>query len=205
MNTNHLCSSTTIRPDATGGVVPPPAPPAPTSGNLIANASLETLRAKNSPAAEPICFQQAGANVASNIATWSLTSDAHSGSVAERIDVTSWSAGDRKLVLTQRQSESSCLAAVTPGRTYSMWVSYKGNWAYSGSNPTKVSIASYYRNASGVWTYWQGSPLVSPTPFWNLAYFTSAPLPAGATAVSFGLAISGVGNLTTDDYAMSMN
>jgi peptidoglycan/xylan/chitin deacetylase (PgdA/CDA1 family) len=205
MNTNHLCSSTTIRPDATGGVVPPPAPPAPTSGNMVANASLETLRAKNSPAAEPICFQQAGANVASNIATWSLTSDAHSGSVAERVDVTNWSAGDRKLVLTQRQSESSCLAAVTPGRTYSMWVFYKGNWAYSGSNPTKVSIASYYRNASGVWTYWQGSPLVSPTPFWNLAYFTSAPLPAGATAVSFGLAISGVGNLTTDDYAMSMN
>jgi hypothetical protein len=86
-----------------------------------------------------------------------------------------------------------------------MWVWYKGTWEYSGSSATKVSIASYYRNASGVWMYWQGSPLVSPSSSWNLANFTSAPLPAGATAVSFGLAIQGNGNLTTDDYALAMN
>ena len=47
--------------------------------------------------------------------------------------------------------------------------------------------------------------LVAPTTAWNLAYFTSAPLPAGATAISFGLAITGVGTLTTDDYALAMN
>jgi peptidoglycan/xylan/chitin deacetylase (PgdA/CDA1 family) len=205
MNSNHLCSIGTIRDDATGGVVPPPAPPEPATGNLVQNGSLETLRAKGTPAAEPVCFQQGGANVASNVATWSLTSDAHSGSVAERVDVTSWSGGDRKLVLTQRQSEASCLAAATPGRTYSMWVWYKGSWAYSGSTPTKVSIVTYYKNSSGVWTYWQGSPLVAPTSSWNLANFTSAPLPVGATAVSFGLAISGVGSLTTDDYTLAVN
>jgi peptidoglycan/xylan/chitin deacetylase (PgdA/CDA1 family) len=206
MNSKHLCSAGTIRPDATGGVVPPPAPPEPLFGNLVQNASLEALRSANSPAAEPVCFQQAGANVASNVATWALTSDAHSGAVAERVSVTNWTAGDRKLVLTQRTSEqSSCLAAVTPGHTYSMWVWYKGTWDYSGSSATKVSIASYYRNASGVWTYWQASPLVSPSSSWNLANFTSAPLPAGATAVSFGLAIQGNGTLTTDDYALAMN
>jgi peptidoglycan/xylan/chitin deacetylase (PgdA/CDA1 family) len=205
MNANHLCSTNVIRPDASGGVVPPPAPPEPIAGNLVQNQSLETLRANSTPASEPVCYQQAGANVASNIASWTLTTDAHSGSVAERVDVTSWSAGDRKLVLTQRGSEGSCLAAVTPGHTFSMWVWYKGNWAYSGSSPTKVSIATYYKNSSGVWTYWQGSPLVAPTSAWTLAYFVTAPLPAGATAVSFGLAIAGVGNLTTDDYAMLMN
>jgi hypothetical protein len=205
MNNNHLCSTNEIRPDATGGTVPPPAPPEPTVGNLVQNPSLETLRAKSTPAAEPVCFQQGGANVASHIATWSLTSDAHSGSVAERVDITSWTAGDRKLVLTQRTSEASCLAAVAPGHTYSMWVWYKGSWAYSGSAPTKVSIVTYYKNSSGVWTYWQASPLVAPTSQWALAYFVTAPLPAGATAVSYGLAISGVGNLTTDDYAMAMN
>ena len=156
-------------------------------------------------ASEPICFQQAGANIASNVAAWSLTSDAHIGSVAERVDVTSWSGGDRKLVLTQRQSQSSCLASVTPGKTYSMWVWYKGSWAYTGTNPTKVSIATYYRNSSGAWVFWQASPLVAPTSAWNLASFTSAPLPAGATAISFGLAISGVGTVTTDDYALVMN
>jgi peptidoglycan/xylan/chitin deacetylase (PgdA/CDA1 family) len=206
MNANHLCSASSIRPDATGGVVPAPASPEPTSGNLVQNASLETLPTTNlTPASEPVCFQQAGANVASNVASWSLTSDAHSGSVAEQVNVTSWSGGDRKLVLTQRQSQASCLAAVTPGKTYSMWVWYKGSWAYSGANPTKVSIATYYRNSAGTWVFWQASPLMPPTASWNLANFTSAPLPAGATAVSFGLAISGVGNLTTDDYAMVMN
>jgi peptidoglycan/xylan/chitin deacetylase (PgdA/CDA1 family) len=205
MNAKHLCSTDAIRPDATGGIVPPPAPPEPATGNLVQNASLEALRAAKSPAAEPVCFQQAGANVASNVANWSLTNDAHSGSVAERVDVTSWTGGDRKLVMTQRQSEQSCLAAVTPGRTYSMWVWYKGNWTFTGAAPTKVSIATYYRNASGTWVYWQSSPLLAPTSSWNLANFTSTPLPAGATAISFGIAISGTGSLTTDDYALAMN
>ena len=205
MNANHLCSTDVIRPDATGGVVPPPAPPQPTTGNLVQNPSLEALRAANSPAAEPLCFQQGGANVAGHKATWSLTSDAHSGAVAERVDVTDWTGGDRKLVLTQRQSEKSCLAAVTPGSTYTMWVWYKGSWAFSGPSPTKVSIATYYRNAAGSWVYWQSSPLFAPTASWNLASFKSAPLPAGATAISFGLALSGAGTLTTDDYALAMN
>jgi peptidoglycan/xylan/chitin deacetylase (PgdA/CDA1 family) len=205
MNSKHLCSTATIRPDATGGVVPTPAPPEPTAGNLVQNPSLESLKAPNTPAAEPVCFQQAGASPASAVANWGLTSDAHSGSVAERVDVTSWSAGDRKLVLTQRQSEKSCLADVTPEKTYSMWVWYKGSWNYSGASATKVSIATYYRNSAGSWVFWQSSPLFAPTSTWNLAYFTSAPLPADATAISFGLAISGVGNLTTDDYALAAN
>lgn len=206
MNAHHLCSAATIRQDATGGAVPPPAPPEPTTGNLVSNPSLETLRTAN-PAvtAEPLCFQQGGASVASNTATWSLTSDAHSGSVAERVDVANWTAGDRKIVPTQRASEASCLAPVIPGKSYSMWAWYKGQWPYVGAAPTKVSIATYYRNAFGTWVYWQGSTLVSPTSTWNLANWVSAPLPAGATAISFGLAISGIGSLTTDDYALAMN
>lgn len=203
MNSKHLCSTDTIRSDATGGVVPAPAPPEPATGNLVQNPSLEKLRSSTS--SEPVCFQQAGAGVAGNSAAWSLTSDAHSGSAAERVDVTNWTGGDRKLVPTQRGSEQSCLAAVTPGRTYSMWVWYKGSWAFSGPSPTKVSIATYYRNASGSWVYWQSSPLFAPTSSWNLANFTSAPLPAGATAISFGLTIAGPGSLTTDDYALAMN
>jgi peptidoglycan/xylan/chitin deacetylase (PgdA/CDA1 family) len=201
MNAKHLCSTATIRDDATGGQVPVPAPPEPTTGNLVTNPSLEALKST----AEPVCFQQAGASVGSNAATWSATSDAHSGSVAERLDVTSWTAGDRKLVLSQRPAEKSCLAAATPGRTYSMWVWYKGSWAFSGPSPTKVSLVTYYLSSAGTWTYWQASPLVAPSSSWNLASFTSAPLPAGATAVSFGLAVAGVGTLTTDDYALTMN
>ena len=202
MNANHLCSTDTIRADATGGVVPPPAPAPPTSGNLVQNPSLETARASGS---EPSCFQQAGAATASNTATWTLTKAAHSGSAAARVDVTGWTGGDRKLVLTQRTSEASCLAAAVPGRSYTMWVWYKGDWNFLGTSPTKVSFATYYRNAAGAWVYWQSSPLLAPTSSWNLASFTSAPLPAGATAVSFGLTIAGPGTLVTDDYALTEN
>jgi peptidoglycan/xylan/chitin deacetylase (PgdA/CDA1 family) len=205
MNSNHLCSTDVIRTDATGGIVPSPAPPEPTTGNLVQNPSLETLRATKTPAAEPACFQQAGASVTANSSSWTLTSDAHAGVVAERVDVTSWTGGDRKLVMTQRQSEQSCLTTVVPGRSYSMWVWYKGNWTFSGASPTKVSIATYYRNASGSWVYWQSSPLLAPTGSWSLANFASAPLPAGASAISFGLAISGPGTVTTDDYALAIN
>jgi hypothetical protein len=86
-----------------------------------------------------------------------------------------------------------------------MWAWYKGSWLYSGATPTKVSFATYYRNAAGSWVYWQSSPLFAPTSSWNLANFTSAPLPAGATAISFGLTITGAGSLTVDDYALAMN
>ena len=86
-----------------------------------------------------------------------------------------------------------------------MWVWYKGSWAFSGASPTKVSIATYYRNSAGTWLYWQSSPLFAPASGWNLAYFTSAPLPADATAISFGMTLTGPGTLTTDDYALAMN
>lgn len=199
MNVKHLCSTANIRQDATGGYVPAPAP-TPPANNMVTNADLEKVRA-GGPAAEPVCFQQGGASVASHVASWSLTSDAHSGNVAERVDVSNWAAGDRKLVLTQRGSEkNACLAAVTPGQNLGFWVWYKGTWGSS----TKVSIATYYQNASGVWTYWQASPLYPSTSKWNLAYFKSAAIPAGATAVSYGMAISGNGSLTTDDYTMAV-
>ena len=203
MNTKHLCSTTEVRQDATGNVIPPPAPPTPSAGNLVGNSSLETLRLGNTPASEPVCFQQGGASTANTAATWSQTTDAHSGTIAEKVDVTSWKiAGDRKLVLTQKQSDANCLPAASPGATYQFWVSYKGSWAYQGANPTKVSIATYYK-VNGSWVYWQGSPLFPPTSAWNLAHFKSGPLPAGATAVSYGLAIQGVGSLITDDYVMT--
>ncbi|WIM94989.1 polysaccharide deacetylase family protein [Actinoplanes oblitus] len=202
MNEHHLCSTSTIRDDATGGVVPPQASPPPATGNLVKNASLEQLRS-TSATSEPACFQQSGADLANNVATWSTTADAHTGVVAERVDVTGWTAGDRKLVPSQRASEAAtCVAPATPGIRYSAWVWYKGAWAFTGTTPTKVSIATYYRNAAGTWTYWASSPTYAPSSVWNLANYVTPPLPAGATAISFGLAINGKGTLITDDYTL---
>jgi peptidoglycan/xylan/chitin deacetylase (PgdA/CDA1 family) len=219
MNANHLCATPVVRPDATGGVVPVPAPPTPgPSLNLVQNPSLEQFRGVSiapngtttTDGKEPICFQQAGANVNGTTATWSLTSDAHSGSYAEKVSVSSWTSGDRKLVLSQRGAESNCLAAVTPGKTYSLWVWYKGNFPDTGPGATKVSIATYYRTGPGnnpTWNYWQSGSLMASTggSSWNAAYFVTAPLPSNATAISWGLAITGVGTITTDDYFMTMN
>jgi peptidoglycan/xylan/chitin deacetylase (PgdA/CDA1 family) len=219
MNAHHLCATPVVRPDATGGVVPVPAPPTPDpSSNLVQNPSLErvgsTSTAPNGTTTtdgnEPVCFQQAGASPGSNNASWTMTTDAHSGSRAESVTVPIWASGDRKLVATQRASQASCLAAVTPGKTYSLWVWYKGNFPDVGAAQTKVSIATYYRTGTGtgaVWNYWQGGPLMPSTAgtFWNAAYFVTAPLPANATAMSFGLAINGVGSITTDDYFMAAN
>ena len=80
-----LLAQSVQRGDAGSGAVVAVATPEPTTGNLVHNGSLETLRAASSPASEPVCFQQGGANVAGNPATWALTSDAHSGTVAERV------------------------------------------------------------------------------------------------------------------------
>lgn len=219
MNANQLCATATVRPDATGGAVPASAPPTPAASlNLVQNSSLEALHGvsvapngtTSTDGKEPVCFQQAGSGPAGNTASWSLTNDAHSGNYAEAINVSGWTGGDRKLVVTQRGSESTCLAPVVPGKSYSMWAWYKGNFTDVGSSPTKVSIATYYRTGSGagaVWNFWQSGPLMPSTDgsFWNAAYFVTAPVPSNATAISFGLAVNGAGSLTTDDYFMAMN
>ena len=65
-------------------------------------------------------------------------------------------------------------------------------------------MAIYYRDSGGVFRYWMSSPLQPPSASWNLASVKTPPLPAGATGVSFGLAIQGVGTLITDDYALAV-
>ncbi len=203
MNANHLCSTSTIPDEATGAVIPAPSTPEPETGNLVQNPSLETVAAGKT---EPTCFQQSGASTLSNTATWSLTSDAHSGTNAQRVDVTQWTAGDRKLIVTQKGSGDGCIATLSPGQSVRVWAWYKGSWAgYGGpSDTTKVSLAVYYRTAAGAYTYWMSSPLQPPSATWNLASVKTPPLPAGATGVSFGLAIQGVGTLITDDYALAV-
>src|SRR3954447_22521459 len=117
MNQRHLCSSATIRSDATGNIVPLPPPAVPTTGNLVSNPSLEA-RPGNAPVgsnSSPTCWQQGGYGTHSK--AWSLTSDAHSGGIAESLTISNWVNGDGKLVMTQRQSEASaCLASVAPGK-----------------------------------------------------------------------------------------
>jgi peptidoglycan/xylan/chitin deacetylase (PgdA/CDA1 family) len=160
-------------------------------GNMLANASVENYASGTSV---PDCWQQTGAS-GTNTFTWAKTSNAHSGNWAQNITITAYTSGDRKLVTSQQAN--ACSPRVTPGHTYNLSAWYQSN------QPTH--IVAYYLNASGSWVYWTQSPAVAASSSWAQANWTTPAVPAGATAVSFGINLAAVGSLTTDDYSMTAN
>ena len=157
-------------------------------GNLLANASLET---DTGGGTTPDCWQES--NSGTNTATWTRTASAHTGSWAQNVTVTNYTSGDSKLVTAQ--NTSACSPRVTAGSTYTL-----GGW-YQSTQPTR--ILAYYLNSSGSWVYWTESPAFSASATWAQAAWTTPAVPAGATALSFGLNIAANGSLTTDDYTMT--
>jgi len=160
-------------------------------GNMLANASVENY---SSGTSVPDCWQQTGAS-GTNTFTWTKTSTAHSGNWAQNVTITSYTSGDRKLVTSQQAN--ACSPRVTPGHTYNLSAWYQSN------QPTHV--VAYYQNASGNWVYWTQSPAMAASSSWAQASWTTPAVPAGATAVSFGLNLAAAGSLTTDDYSMTAN
>ena len=142
----------------------------------------------------PDCWQLGVSG--SNTASWTRTGDAHSGSFAERVDISGYTSGDRKLVTKQDSASSgtTCSPVITPDHTYQVSAWYKGG-------PTRFIV--YYRNAVGSWVYWTQSPQFAAQADWAQATWTTPSVPAGATAFSFGLNLAQAGSLTTDDYALS--
>jgi hypothetical protein len=159
-------------------------------GNMLANASLET---DTSGTTTPDCWQQGGTGT--NTFTWARSGTAHSGSWAETVSITAYTSGDRKLVTSQQAN--ACSPRVTAGHTFNL-----GGW-YESSQA--VHIVAYYLNSSGSWVYWTESPAFAASSSWAQATWTTPAVPAGATALSFGLNIAAVGTLTTDDYTMTAN
>jgi hypothetical protein len=164
------------------GLAPPPVQTA-----LGDNPSLE---ADGNGDGVPDCYQLGTSGT--NTATWTRTTDAHSGGFAERVAITSWTSGDRKLVT--KQDTGACSPVVTPGHSYQLSAWYK-------EGPARFVV--YYRDASGVWRYWTQSPSLASQASWTRASWTTPAVPAGATALSFGLNLAQVGTLITDDYAMT--
>jgi peptidoglycan/xylan/chitin deacetylase (PgdA/CDA1 family) len=158
--------------------------PPPVTQALTDNPSLE--RATGSSV--PDCYQLGSSGT--NTATWTRTSEAHTGSFGERVDITAYTTGDRKLVT--EQDNATCSPAVTPGDNYQI-----STW-YKSSVPTRFVV--FYRNPSGVWSYAATGPTLAAAADWTQAAWTVTP-PSTATAMSFGLSIGQVGSLTTDDYA----
>jgi peptidoglycan/xylan/chitin deacetylase (PgdA/CDA1 family) len=156
-----------------------------TNQNLLQNPSLEAASGST-----PACWLFGGSGT--NTYTWTRTSDAHSGSFAENITVSSYTSGDRKLVNTQ--DSGACAPAVTAGRTYTVTAWYKGS--------DQPYFFAYYRNAAGSWVFWTNSAKLPLSSAWAQATWTTPAVPSGATNVSVGLGVDAVGSLTMDDFGL---
>ncbi len=156
--------------------------------NLLTNPSLE-IDANNDGLAD--CWQRTG--YGTNTFIWTRVSgNAHSGNYAESIQVTNLTSGDRKLL--PNLDSSACAPAVNVGARYTLSGWYKSTLA--------TEIVVFYRTSAGAWQYWKSSTFSAASSSWKQASYTTPPIPSGATAISFGFALSGVGTLITDDYSM---
>jgi peptidoglycan/xylan/chitin deacetylase (PgdA/CDA1 family) len=165
---------------------PPPPPPPPAGGNLVQNPSLETAGVGTFPQ----CWQAGG--YGTNTAAFSTVATAHTGTKAEKLTITGYSSGDAKLLPTM--DTSTCAPAAVAGHTYSLRAWY--------TSTAVTQFAVYYRDASGNWVYWTSGPWLAAAGTYTQASLTTPALPAGATAVSFGLSLFNNGTVVTDDYAM---
>ncbi len=170
-----------------GSVKPAASVPASTSSAAITNPSLETLDSSGNPT----CWQDAG--YGTNTATYSTTSDAHTGSVAGQISVTAYTDGDAKIL--PALDLGTCSPTATPGTTYAL-----SEW-YKSSAQTQFEI--YLRTTGGAWVYWDASDFFPAASSYTQATFKTAAIPAGYNGISFGLALESVGTLKVDDFALT--
>ena len=173
----------TTQPVKAGPVAPPAAP----GVNAIKNPSMETF---DTATGLPKCYLAGG--YGSNTPTWAVTTDAHTGTAATQLTVANYTSGDAKLVPGLDLGE--CAPTVTPGTTYTLSEWYKST--------AVTQFALYYRTANGLWQYWTSSPWFAAAATYTQATFVTPPMPADATALSFGLNLFNNGTLTTDDLSM---
>ena len=157
--------------------------------NLLENPSFETIGDNGTPE----CWEEDTYGV--NEGDWTETSDAHTGNVAVHGEITSWTSGDRKLIV-KRSDE--CAPPAVPGHSYRVTGWYRGTLP-----PFFVAI---WRDGSGNWI---SDPVVSPTfasssGEWSQASWITPRAPDGVTALSIGFAVGGgTGDITIDDLGLS--
>jgi peptidoglycan/xylan/chitin deacetylase (PgdA/CDA1 family) len=169
------------------GVPGPPVGAVEPGSNLLRNASLEI---DDNADQIPDCWQRGGTGT--NSATFALVPDAFDGVVAQRIDVTSFTSGARRLV--SRQDLGSCAPPVVPGHSYTFRAAYKA------TTPPIVSV--YYRTAAGGWVWLAQSAPLPASASYATASYTTPPMPTAATALSVGLSIMAAGSITSDAYSL---
>ncbi len=162
----------------------PPLPPAPNGTNALRNSSLEL---DTNGDAIPDCWSND--DFGNSSFTWTRTNDAHSGSSAERLDVTNYQSGDNKLLV--QQDLGYCMPTVSPGRQYRITEWYKSN--------APVSFTLFTRDSQWQIRYWANSPSFPASSTWTQASFVTDTIASGINGLMFGLTLSGNGSLTVDD------
>jgi peptidoglycan/xylan/chitin deacetylase (PgdA/CDA1 family) len=167
--------------------VPGPAP-RPIRPPGVTNASLSATGKGGYPA----CFQPAG--FGANTAVYSYHGgNGPGGAATETIRMTKWTSGDAKLLPTLDLGR--CAPSATAGRSYTI-----GEW-YKSSKPTQFDL--YYRTSLGSWVYWISGPRRRPATDWTNDTWTTPALPAGATALSFGLTVGSVGTISITRFSLA--
>lgn len=168
-------------------VVPGPAsPPIPAPG--VTNASLSA----SGKGGYPACFQRAG--FGANTTAYSYhRGNGPGGAATETIHMTKWTSGDAKLL--PELDLGRCAPSVTAGHSYTI-----GGW-YKSTGPTQFDV--YYRTPVGNWVYWTSSPRIAPARGWTNDTWVTPALPAGATALSFGLTVGSVGTITITRFSLA--
>jgi hypothetical protein len=158
--------------------------PTPPPAIGVQNPSMETA---NAATGLPQCYSAAG--YGANSASFATTTAAHTGCAAVSLTMTGYTNGDAKLLPTL--DAGTCAPAVTAGKAYTI-----SEW-YTSTAVTQFAL--YYRSADGNWNYWTSSPWFAASSAWAQASWQTPAVPAGATAVSFGLSLFNNGTLVTDD------
>jgi peptidoglycan/xylan/chitin deacetylase (PgdA/CDA1 family) len=184
--------------EVVGGPVRPMAGAPAARPHDVINPSLETLgvaggvnptnEAPTKSAPFALCWMKAA--YGRNSVAWQRIGGSHRGRWAMRLTMTSHRSGDAKLL--QQFDLGQCAIPVTAGQSYNL-----AAW-YESSAVTQFSV--YYRTPLGRWLYWTSSPFYPAAPQWAKAAYTTPPVPAGASGLSFGLTLSSDGSLTTDEY-----
>jgi peptidoglycan/xylan/chitin deacetylase (PgdA/CDA1 family) len=180
-----LDSVGTLTTDDYGFAEAAPAP-APPGVNALRNPSLETAGADGFPQ----CWT--GAGYGTNTPQWTRVTDAADGGYAQRLEMTSWTDGDAKLI--PGWDSANCAPAVLVDHTYTVGL------AYHSTAPTFLTL--YRQNESGEWSYWTQSPPFAAAAQWTDAQWVTPAVPAGTRAVTFGLTLAALGEVTTDNYRL---
>jgi peptidoglycan/xylan/chitin deacetylase (PgdA/CDA1 family) len=156
--------------------------------NLLHNPSLE----EESPFNHGVPAGWETTSFGTNTATFSRTTDAHSGNQAEHLEVSNFQSGAARLLSKMDLGEYA--PTPTVGDNYDLGEYYKSN--------VPVLFYIYTRDQTGAWNWWTNSGLLPASSGWTKATYTTPPIPAGVTGISVGLGIQQAGSLTVDDPSL---